>query len=224
MTSDAGKFCLVHERWFARSSSVVLEASGRNCTVRYPKRPGMPNLNALASGDGRAAAIDLDTILRLAAGEEGLAALPAATGKVGLGLGNASSTVVCKFSVTEPAKFEGLQTAFDSMTRYVASLLYSATVFALSTSLFALSTCCFRMMLPPMTIDSMLIFKPCRFQQRAEARRQDLLVQALAVDHEVEQELAETAREMGVQLKAGWEASALRPILHKLADELIGFW
>lgn len=83
----------------------------------------MPNLNALASGDGRAAAIDLDTILRLAAGEEGLAALPAAAGKVGLGLGNTSSTVVCKFSVTEPSKFESLQTAFDSMTRYVASLL-----------------------------------------------------------------------------------------------------
>lgn len=64
----------------------------------------------------------------------------------------------------------------------------------------------------------------CRFQQRAEARRQELLVQALAVDHEFEQELAEAAREIGVQLKAGWEASALRPILHKLADELVGFW
>ena len=42
---------------------------------------------------------------------------------------------------------------------------------------------------------------PARFQRRCAARRQELLLQTLAVDHDIEREVAEAARQLGIQLK-----------------------
>ena len=105
--------CVRARRWFAESSKVSLDG-GRACTVRYPKRPGMLNLGAMGTSDGRAVAVHLDTMLRLAAGDRdgALGALPPARGN-----GGGAAVVVCKFTVVETEKFATLQTAFDSMTR-----------------------------------------------------------------------------------------------------------
>lgn len=158
-------------RWFAKSNSVD-HVVGRTCVVKCPKRAGMPNLGALAVGGGRSLAVDLETMLNLAAGDEGLAAFSSST-KSG------PTYTVCKFSVVEADNFNSFKTAFDSMTK---------------------------------------------FQMVETARRQQLFLQSLAVDHNIEKEIRDTASQLGVHLKADWEAAVLRPVLHQLADELVNFW